>query len=158
MYIVQLYSGVPCSTVTIDRLQSILNASGRLTCGLQKYDHITPALRERLHWLSVQQRITYKLCLVTFKGIQVEAEAPPYIFELCKRVNTIESHLRLRSAAGGQLTVPRTFTDFGNRAFSYAGPSVWNSLPTELRLSSSTSSFCAESNTFLFRATSGLRN
>ena len=98
------------------------NASARLACGLHKYDHITPARRDRLHWLPMQQRITYKLCLLTFKGIQ--GVAPPYIVDLCKRVNTIESRRRLRSAAGGQLIVPRTFTDFGIRAFAYAGPSA----------------------------------
>ena len=97
----------------------------------------------------MQQRITYKLYLLTFKGIQ--GMAPPYIVELCKRVMTIETRRRLRSAAGGQLIVPRTFTDFGWRAFAYAGPSAWNRLPTELRLSLTNSSFCSRLKTFLFR-------
>ena len=127
-YCNSLFAGLPAQS--IDRLQSILNVSARLACGLYKYDHITLALRDRLHWLPMQQRITYKLCLLTFKGIQ--GKAPPYIVELCKCVNTIESRHRLRSAAGGQLIVPLTFTDIGKRAFAYAGPSAWrNSLPTD---------------------------
>ena len=130
-YCNSLFAGLPAQS--IDRLQSILNASTHLACGLHKYDHITPALCDKLHWLTMQQRITYKLCLLTFKGIQ--GKAPPYIVELCKCVNIIESRRRLRSAAGGQLIVPRTFTDFGKGSFAYASPSTWNSLPTELRLS-----------------------
>ena len=86
----RISAGLPAQS--IDRLQSIINASARLACGLHKYDHITPELRDRLHWLPIQQRITYQLCLLTFKGIQ--DEAPPYIVELCQRVNTIESRWR----------------------------------------------------------------
>ena len=71
-------------------------------------------------------------------------------------INTIESRRRLRSAAGGQLIVPRIFTDFGKRAFACAGPSAWNSLPTELRLSSTNSSFCTGSKTVLFRVAYGI--
>ena len=89
-----------------------------------------------------------------FKGLQ--GEAPSYIVELCKGVNTIESRCRLRSAAGGQLIVPQTRTDFGKSEFAYAGPSAWNSQPTELRLSSTTSSFCAGLKTFLFHVAYGI--
>ena len=56
-YCNSLFAGLPAQS--IDHLQSILNVSARLACGLHKYDHITPALRDRLHWLPVQQRITY---------------------------------------------------------------------------------------------------
>ena len=45
----------------IDRLQQILNASDRLIYGGTKRDHITPLLRDKLHWLRFRQRITYKL-------------------------------------------------------------------------------------------------
>ena len=120
-YCNSLFAGLPAQS--IDRLQSILNTSARLACCLHKYDHITLALHGRLHWLPKQQRITYKLCILTSKGIQ--DEAPSYIVELCKCVNTIESRRRLRSAAGGQLIVPRTFTDFGKRAFANDGPAAW---------------------------------
>ena len=75
---------------------------------------------------------------------------------LCKCVNTIESRRRLRSAAGGQLIVPHTFTDFGKRALAYAGPSAWNSLHTELRLSSTNSSFFTGLKTFFFRVAYGI--
>ena len=37
-------------------------------------------------------------------------------------------------AMSGQLTVPRTRTNYGDRSFAVHGPVVWNSLPADLRL------------------------
>jgi len=49
---------------------------------------------------------------------------------------------RLRSANLNRLTVPRCrLSTYGCRAFYYAGPAVWNSLPDELRNSDSFDSF-----------------
>src|SRR6218665_1063787 len=44
----------------LDRLQSVLNSAARLVCNRRKYYHMTPLLRDRLHWLPVQYRIDYK--------------------------------------------------------------------------------------------------
>ena len=42
------------------RLQSVLHAAARLITGIRRFDHITPTLRDTLHWLPISQRITYK--------------------------------------------------------------------------------------------------
>src|SRR6218665_1471726 len=47
----------------LDGLQSVLNATAMLICNRRKYDHVTPLLRDVLHWLPVPFRIEYKLCL-----------------------------------------------------------------------------------------------
>jgi len=65
---------------------------------------------------------------------------------------TMVQHARyqLRSATGTNYSVPRTRTKFGDRAFSVAGPLVWNSLPAAVRHADSLHSFNADSNrTFL---------
>jgi len=46
---------------TIHRLQLVLHAAARLDVGTRKYEHITPIIRDDLHWLPVPQRISYKL-------------------------------------------------------------------------------------------------
>jgi len=52
----------------------------------------------------------------------------------CVAVSDIAGRQRLRSADRRQLDVPRyRRTTLGRRAFSVAGPTVWNSLPDELR-------------------------
>jgi len=64
----------------LDRLQSVMNAAARLLVGAKKYDHISHVLWDRLHWLPVQQRIQFKLCLLTFKTLH--GLAPTYLADL----------------------------------------------------------------------------
>ena len=45
------------------RLQSVLHAAARLIYSKRKYEHITPLLME-LHWLSVPERIQFKLAML----------------------------------------------------------------------------------------------
>ena len=47
-------------------------------------------------------------------------------------------------------TVPLTYTKFGERAFSVAGPSVWNSLPADIRHITDISIFKRHLKTHLF--------
>jgi len=65
---------------------------------------------------------------------------------------TVVSSRHLRSANQHQLIVPRCRRiTFGRRAFSVAGPTVWNSLPTEFRsLSVSFGDFRRTLKTILF--------
>jgi len=45
-------------------LQSVQNAAACLITGTRRHDHITPVLRDVLHWLPVQHRVDYKLALL----------------------------------------------------------------------------------------------
>ena len=57
---------------------------------------------------------------------------------------------RLRSADSLDFIVPRTRTKFGDRAFSVAGPTVWNSLPGSVRSTETLASFKRKLKTYLF--------
>ncbi|KAF7649227.1 hypothetical protein LDENG_00144880, partial [Lucifuga dentata] len=61
------------------RLQIIQNSAARIITHTKSSDHITPTLIQ-LHWLPVQQRINYKILLLTFKALH--NLAPPYLSEL----------------------------------------------------------------------------
>src|SRR6218665_3716493 len=61
----------------LDCLQSVLNAAARLLCNRIKYDHITPLLRDVLHWLPVPLRIEFKICLLVYKSLH--GAAPGYL-------------------------------------------------------------------------------
>ena len=54
-------AGLPQST--IQPLQRAQNSAARLISNSSRYEHITPVLKE-LHWLPVNLRIKYKLCLL----------------------------------------------------------------------------------------------
>ena len=113
-----VFAGLPRSTTC--HLDSVLHASARIISGRHKYDHIAPVLRDELHWLPVAQRITYKLCLTAYKAIN--GSAPDYLTAMCVPISTNQARLRLRSSDSGQLLLPRMKTEFGKRAFAYAGP------------------------------------
>ena len=74
-----LFYGLPKQL--IQKLQSVQNAAARLVSLSQRYDHITPILRE-LHWLPVEQRIIFKVILLTFKS--THDMAPTYLKDLIK--------------------------------------------------------------------------
>jgi len=57
---------------------------------------------------------------------------------------------RLRSASSLDFTVPRTETKFGDRAFSVAGPTVWNNLLESIRSAETLASFKRKLKTYLF--------
>jgi len=76
--------------------------------------------------------------------------APSYIIELVSTVAAQTSRPGLRSAGTTNYVQPWTRTQFGERAFSYAGPVVWNSLPDELRRTPTINSFKRKLKTYLF--------
>ena len=59
-----------------------------------------------------------------------------------------------RSSDTNLLCVPRVHTCFGSRGFSITAPTIWNSLPLDIRNSCSIASFRRQLKTFLF-STSG---
>lgn len=113
-----------------DRLQSVLNAAARSIAGLRRYDHVTDALAS-FHWLRVPERVQYKMALLTFRALR--GTAPVYLSSDLRRTADIPTRQRLRSAVSGRLDVPSTrLKTVGDRAFSVAGPRLWNKLPDEL--------------------------
>ena len=52
----------------IRKLQIVQNTAARVLCRIGKYDHITAVLKS-LHWLPVEFRIKYKICLLTFNSL-----------------------------------------------------------------------------------------
>ena len=120
------------SDCLLKKLQRVQNAAARLVTCTRKFDHVTPLLRDTLHWLPIKQRIQYKLAMLVFK-CQIGA-APQYLTELCVPVSSLPGRRQLRSASTSDLVIPRTRSvTTGPRAFAACGPSVWNSLPTGLR-------------------------
>jgi len=78
-------------------------------------------------------------------------KAPKYLTVCCVAVSDIAGRQRLRSAHRRQLDVPRyRRTTLGRRAFSVAGPTVWNLLPDELR-EETENTFRLSLKTLLFR-------
>ena len=73
------YYGLPKRLV--QKRQSVQNSAARLVNLSKRYDHISPIFRE-LHWLPVEQRMHFKIILLTFKCLH--DMAPLYLKELVK--------------------------------------------------------------------------
>ena len=130
----------------IQKLQRVQNAAARIITRIKKYDHITPALKE-LHWLPVQQRIEFKILLLTYKALNNMALS--YITSMFTMQG--QERYSLRSNASLQLKIPRTkYKTCGDRAFPVAAATLWNRLPYNIRNSQSIDTFKSRLKTFLF--------
>ena len=110
------------------------------------YYLLRPVLKE-LHWLPVEQRITFKVLLLTFKALN--NLAPPYLSQLIVPYNPTRN---LRSASKHLLEVPNVrLKSYGDRAFSVAAPKHWNDIPLDIKLSGSVDVFKSRLKTYLFR-------
>ena len=142
-YCNSLYLGLPLTLVA--RLQMVQNAAARLLTNTKKCEHITPVLAS-LHWLPVQSRIQFKTLLLVFKALHGLASS--YIADI------IHPHVAprsLRSSSQGLLHVPRSrLKQKGDRAFSVAGPQMWNQLPLDIRNAPSITLFKSRLKTHLF--------
>ena len=122
-------AGLPATHIA--RLQRIQNNAARLVLQKSKRQHVTPLLKQ-LHWLPIQTRIDYKLATLAFGHFDgslpqyLSSRLDIYIYQLSRS---------LRSSNDRLLRVPHwKLKSFGCRSFSYQGPVVWNSLPTDLKL------------------------
>ena len=138
------------SAVHMQPLLNVLNAAARVVLQKRKFDHITNAVRDQLHWLPVAQRIAYKLCMHVYKCLR--QCAPSYLADMCLLVSADAGRSHLRSAAHGDLVVPRSnLKTLGQLSFLESGPSLWNSLPLTTRDTTlSMNRFCALLKTELF--------
>ena len=65
----------------IHRLQSVQNAAARLFGGVSRREHVKPIIRDDPHWLPVERRIQFKICVMTYKAFH--ELAPPYLRDMC---------------------------------------------------------------------------
>ena len=115
------------------KLQQLQNWSAKLIVCASKQEHASQYLQD-LNWLPVDKRILYKMFLYVYECLN--GFGPNYLtssFSLYK-----QSHYNLCSAMDtSRLTVPK-FKSKGlisafNRRFFLTTPTLWSSLPSELR-------------------------
>ena len=143
-YCNSLFVNLPDDSLKL--LQRFQNRAAKMVLGGRKSDHVTPLLIS-LHWLPVKARVTYKIALLAFRIIH--GMAPQYLKELIELYTPSRS---LRSGTQCLLRVPkRSSVRLADRSFAHAAPSVWNSLPIEIRSIKNEDSFRSQLKTHLFR-------
>ena len=112
----------------------------------QKSHHATPLLRQ-LHWLPIKARVEYKLACLAFRHF--DCTLPQY---LSSELHIYQPSRYLRSSSEKLLKIPKfRLVKYGKKSFKYQTPTIWNSLPVEVRSCSSLPSFKSLLKTHLFR-------
>ena len=104
------------------KVQKLQNAAIRTVYQLPIRSSVSNCYKE-LHWLNVEQRITFKIILFVFKAIN--GKSPNSISVLI--------HIKdpVRMTVKENLFFPKSV--LGRRAFCYLGPRYWNILPNDIR-------------------------
>ena len=136
-----LYINLP--NKLINRFQMLVNSSIRFIYRLPRQnsegDYISiTAHAQKCHFLPVQARIHFKICLLTHKCIN--NNAPPYLKELLTPKDSLSS-LRINNDKFLLFQPFPGITKYKERRFSIAAPQKWNILPYEIRSSTSTCTF-----------------
>ena len=82
-------------------------AAARLVVDAGKRQHMTPIVKD-LHWLPVEERILYKIGILTFQCVR--GTGPDYLAEMFTRVSDVVDRASLRSAVRDDFVIPRTNT------------------------------------------------
>lgn len=142
-----LLYGLPKSEIS--KLQRVQNSAVRLALGIcgKHRSGISDLRRDELHWLPVQDRIVFKILMITYKSLN--GLAPPYLKEL---LTSYQPSRTLRSSTQALLEIPRTVSTitYGERAFSVSAPKLWNALPQQIRSAKSLATFKKLLKTHLF--------
>ena len=117
----------------IARLQRLQNWAAKLIFCAKKHDHATPFIKE-LHWLTIKNRITFKILVIVFKCLN--GVAPSYL--ACNLSLYSPARTGLRSSTDTtrlteQTFTPRTLQSAADRSFAFVAPRLWNILPAALR-------------------------
>ena len=102
---------------------------------------------KELHWLPVRERITYKIGLLTYKCKY--NLAPSYLSVL---INNYAPTRQLRSTSANLLVESGgVISEAASKAFSVAGPAVWNKFEEAVRNASTLPSFKTKLKAYLFK-------
>ena len=128
-------------------LQRIQNYAARVILCLPKSSTINIHLKS-LHWLPVKVRSTNKIACLCYHCHS--STAPSYVADMLHKK---PSHTRITRSSS--YTIPllnrpaHSKATLGDRSFSFASSSVWNSIPNDVRCAPSLSSFKSKLKTFL---------
>jgi len=79
-----------------DKLQRVLNAAVRMVSGTNKFDRwLSRLLHTELHWLDVPEQVAYKLSVMMYSCMHVQA--PQYHANLPPAYVASRQHLRSAS-------------------------------------------------------------
>ena len=136
-----------CPQYLLNKQQKVQNNAAHLVLRVSKTDHISLHLA-CLHWLPFDSLIQYKLSSLCYNCLN--STAPDYLTELLRIYKPTRQ--LCSSSDTSILCIPTVRKhSLGLRSFPYAAPTVWKTLPYEIRSSNTISSFKLSLITYLFQ-------
>lgn len=132
----------------LKKLKSVLNQGIRFIYNIKDRSEDLVPYYKKAHILPIEQRILYKVCLLTHKA--VHGTSPAYIRDLVTVDIPADLSTLTRSKMAVDLGIVDAFklkmtkmtkTKFEDRCFSNYAPPTWNALPLGLRCLVSTTEF-----------------
>ena len=111
----------------IELLQRVQNFAARIVSGTRKFDHVTPILKQ-LQRLPIIKQLAVKDAAMVLKCLN--RLAPPY---LCQKFKTRSEVHNCNTRNRDRLHIPLCRTAAGQRAVTFRGQKLWNSLPDEFQ-------------------------
>ena len=110
------------------RLETLLNFACRTVLHRHR-DYSASAVRSELGLSTLSARRKLHLAQTMFKCLS--SQSPPYLSQL---FTSLTSNYNIHSSSTHQLNQPSSRTSFGQKAFSFAGASLWQSLLKNIRI------------------------
>ena len=134
------------TSTSLKKIQRVQNYAAKLACNSTQRRNSIDVILHELHWLSIKERIIFKLLLLTHKFFVGDA---PWFF--CDLLLVKDDDERL-------LYVKFVKTAAGKRTFAFTAPRLWNRLPKEVRLLNNTERFKKCLKTTLFTNSNNILN
>ncbi|CAK1592913.1 unnamed protein product [Parnassius mnemosyne] len=126
-------SFLDASEELLNKLERIQNLCIRFIFGLRKFDHVSE-YRAQLKWLSIRKRRDLHVLLFLY-FLLFNSLAPPYLRERFEYLVPRETQCRTTKQL--LLKTPSHFTSRCGGSFTIRAVKLWNSLPHDIRASSS---------------------
>ena len=116
-----------CTQKESHRLETLLNFGCKIVLRRCRASSSSAALKDLdLTTLTLRRKIHMAQCM--FRCLS--SHSPPY---LARIFSSTSSRYATRSSSNCQLNLPPVKTSFGQKAFSFAGASLWRTLPAHIR-------------------------
>ena len=125
-----------CSESKLDVLQKIQNRAARIVTS-SPYDASAAPIIQNLGWPTISDLIRKETATLTYKSLN--SLAPDYLSKLFAKCS--DDRERFLRSSETDLKIPLLKTINGQKAFSYRGPKLWNSLERATKLAPSLKTF-----------------
>ena len=126
-----------CSNEGLNRILKLQKRTARL---ILDQDPIAPSepLFKQQGWMSIEQRIKYRIYLLVSKCLK--KEAPVHLKNKIQYLSDRNLY-SLRNVVSEKLQIPKAKTELFKKTFTYSGIKLWNEFPFSIRQASSHNAF-----------------